>query len=41
MKMFNVKLTFAPHIDWYAPGRLNPNEYFDLWIYLIAYAVLI
>ena len=34
------QLWLAPRIDWYVLGRLNPNDYFDFWIGLIASAVL-
>ena len=39
-KWWIVKLTLTPRIDWYVPGRLNPSEYFDLWIEIgIIYSV--
>ena len=34
-----VKLTVTSRINWYLSGRLNP-EYFDIWIDLIASAIL-
>ena len=36
LMLCHLKLIVTPCIDWYVPGRFNPNEYFDLWIDLIA-----
>ena len=36
----DLKLTVAPRIGVYVPGRLNPNDYYGLRIYLIASAVI-